>query len=172
MGLLDAASQPVQPAQMPQQMMAPPEQPPVGGQPPTGGPPGEAMPEMSPEARQQFELIINQATDYIMLDESMDSLVALSKQSPAEGVANLATTVLRGIYEAASNAGKEIAPEILSMASGQVAIIFSSILANEKVIEVGQIAAVAEDAYKIALEKHNAGIGTQQPGIAPTDQGV
>lgn len=128
-------------------------------------------PELDPQTQQQVDLICNQASDYITQDENTDQLVAMSKNGPAEGIANLATTVLKGIYAAASQAGKTIPQEVMAIAGAQVALLFAAVLANEGVIDVKHIQQVAQQAYDMAVQQHNARFKQPAPAQSSNQPG-
>lgn len=126
--------------------------------------------KLDPSQQQQVDLICNQATDFIMLDENINHLDSMVKSSsPEQAIADMASTVLNGIYTAAQQAGKTIPQDIISIAGAQIALLFAAVIANEGLIDIKQMQDVAQKAYDIAVQKHNAKFA--QPGQMP-EQGV
>jgi hypothetical protein len=153
------------------------QQPPVGaamGQADMGMPadPEGQADKLSPASQQVFDLVIKQATDFILEDANIDALVASAEaKGPAQAIADMASEVIGGIYASATGASKNIPPEILSLAGSQVATTFASVLANEGAIDAKAIASVAEQAYDVGVKGHN-GKAAPQPGeqMAPVPE--
>jgi hypothetical protein len=137
----------------------------------SAAPAPEGADKLSPEAQQAFDLVVNQATDFILQDENIDALVESAKtKGPAQAIADDATEVLRGVHAAATGAGKNLPPEILSLAGSQVATIFASVLANEGVIDPKSVSQIAEQAYDVGVKSHNS--KGQPQGAMPQPQGA
>jgi len=123
--------------------------------------PQQGKTNLPPEQQQQLELIAKQASDYIMEDANTDMLVKSAANDPVMAIASIGETVLQAIYQAAAQAGHEMAPELLGLAATQIALLFSAVLVNEGVIDIKQLQEVAQQAYEAGLNKHNGSV--QQP---------
>ncbi len=150
------------------------------GQHQSGAPEQQAQPQspqqeqpakLDQHTQQQIDLICNQSADFILKDENIDRLVEMSKAGPDKAIADMATTVLKGIYAAASSAGKTIPQEVMAIAGSQVALLFSAVLANEGVIDIKQIQQVAQQAYDMAVQQHNARFEQQSSAQSSSQPG-
>jgi len=86
----------------------------------------------------------------------------MAQRDPVEAIVTIGEAVLKGIYEAARQAGQQLSQELMGIAATQVALLFAAILVNEGVIDIKQLNDVAQKAYEVGIAKHNASF-EQQP---------
>lgn len=147
MGLLDAAQQPKIAAQS-----APKPQP----------------NNLDERQNQMLTLAVNQASMFLLEYENARTLADMAETSdPVTAIVEMAPTILRAIYDSAKQAGHELPPEMISLIGNDVANVMASVLVLMDVIEQKDMADVAKQAYKIAIDKHNSGAAQAQPQ-APT----
>lgn len=77
----------------------------------------------------QFELAVQQAAEFLMQDDQIDSLVDMSqKTGPAKAIALFVKKILDGVYTAGSGAGVKIAGHTMTAAAEIVAKLAATIL--------------------------------------------
>ena len=108
-------------------------------------------------------LAVNQASMFLLEYENARTLADMAEASdPVTAIVEMAPTILRAIYDSAKQAGHELPPEMISLIGNDVANVMASVLVLMDVIEQKDMADVAKQAYKIAIDKHNSGATAQQ----------
>ena len=127
----------------------------------SGNPQSQA--KLDQNQQQQVDLAVKQAVDFIFSKENANALADAAESSdPVTAIVDTATQVLKGIYEAARQAGHELTVEIVAVIGFNIAHIFASVLSLADIIKPEEVESVAKQAYDVAIQNHNAA-GQQAP---------
>lgn len=136
---------------------------------------GQQAQTMTPEKRQQFDLVVKQALGVLLQDETAQHIVTACQQGdPKQVVADAVGPLLTSIYASAKDAGAGL--DMVTLLAAGIAIIsyMGDMLATAGVITEQEIPQFCAQAGQLAVQQHNAavqggagaGAGAPQTGAA------
>lgn len=116
--------------------------------------------KLKPEHEKDADILIKQAIDFLFEEVNAQALIDMAKASdPVSAIVNMTLKLVRGQYDAARMAKKELEAIPVVFAGREIAKIMAHILVLGKVIPPEQAESVAAEAFKIGIEQHNQQAG-------------
>jgi hypothetical protein len=131
-------------------------------------PGGAQLPQqgLTPEQTRQMQIMSKQAMRLLSEEATSDQIVQRAQQGDAKRVvAEVVSSVLRGLYAAASEAGQNIEMVTVLVTGIQIIGDLAEMLVAAGVVPAEQETQFVADTSKIAVELHNAAL-QQQGGAA------
>jgi hypothetical protein len=115
---------------------------------------------ITPEQEKIVNTLLKQAVDFLFEEKNAVALADSAKGgNPADVIAQFSVQLLKGQYDAAGMAGKQLDITAMAIAGREVAKIMAQILVLAGVIKPEQAEAVAQEAFQKGVQLHNQSAG-------------